>query len=146
MMNKSHALPVSEQTLLASTKIEGDARINALPKHFPQSFLVVENVVYSFAKKLCSAYSGARWEFYEISNGGFFMTPALSAKLDVEVPFGNGYEGKMSADAFGVTVCLFAYSYMSEMHPISDFAEYYWRLRDFAGNHAEAAAIFSAID
>ena len=145
-MSNSHVLPVSEKASILATKIVDDARINALPKHFPHSFLVVENVVYSFAKKLCSAYSGAYWEFYELSNNGFFMAPSLSAKLDVEVPFGNGYEGKMTADAFGITVCLFAYSYMSEAHPVADFAEYYWRLRDFAGNHAEAAAIFSAID
>lgn len=145
-MNNSHAVPVLETSLIIAKKIENDARINALPKHFPQSFLVVEDVIYSFAQKLCSAYSGAYWEFYELSNNGFFMVPSLSAKLDVEVPFGNGYEGKMSADAFGVTVCLFAYSYMSETHPIADFAEYYWRLRDFAGSHSEAPAIFSAID
>lgn len=145
-MNNSHVLLASNETSIAATKIEGGARINALPKYFPHSFLVVEDVVYSFAKKLCSAYSGAYWEFYELSNNGFFMAPTLSAKLDVEVPFGNGYEGKMSADAFGITVCLFAYSYMAETHPEADFADYYWHLRDFAGNHLEATAIFSAID
>jgi Antirestriction protein len=133
-------------TAITATKVACNRRLSVLPLYFPNTFLVVESLVYSFAEKLCSQYTGALWEFYELSNGGFYMAPVLQGVLEVDVPFGNQYQGKMSADAFGITVCLFAYCYLLEQHPESDAGDFYWSLRDFASDHVEAAAIFSAID
>jgi hypothetical protein len=59
----------------------------------------------------------------------------------------NGYEGVLSANAAGLTVCLFTYSHLS-FHDARDdlFAEHFRRLREFALQHAEAVQIFAAID
>jgi hypothetical protein len=131
---------------ITASKVTGDRKLSVMPFYFPTTFLVVESLVYGFTDKLCVHYTGAEWEFYELSNGGFYMAPNLQGAVEVEVPFGNQYKGNMSADALGMTVCLFAYCYLLEQHPESDLGDFYWRLRDFAGDHNEAAAIFSAID
>jgi hypothetical protein len=133
-------------TAITATKVAVNRRLSALPLYFPKTFLVVESLVYSFTDKLCAQYAGAFWKFYELSNGGFYMAPDLHGAVEVEVPFGNGYKGNMSADALGIIVCLFAYCYLLEQHPETDVSDFYWRLRDFASDHHEAAEIFSAID
>jgi len=72
---------------------------------------------------------------------------------DIEEPVSivceNGYAGRVSKEAFGIIVCLYAYSHLS----FSDHAglrklcsDHYHLLRDFALTHAEAQAIFEAID
>lgn len=74
------------------------------------------------------------------------MTPAGGTKFRVMSQ--NGFKGCMSADAFGITVCLYAYSLLS--FPGHAFAEVYAKhahpLWAFALNHAEAHLIASAID
>jgi hypothetical protein len=60
----------------------------------------------------------------------------------------NGWEGKLSADAFGIAACLYAYSHLSFAE--GDFGDvcarhYHW-LRAFAMGHAEAGGILAAID
>ena len=53
----------------------------------------------------------------------------------------------MTADAAGITVCLFAFSHLSfEYLQTEVFARHFHWLRDFALGHAEARQIFAAID
>lgn len=108
--------------------------------------LKLEPTIYQFAEQLAEAYSGGYWHFYRLSNGGFYMAPKLDA--DFCVTADNGYEGTMSADALGITACLYAYSNLSFSG--RDFGEtcadhFHW-LREFAMEHAEAGAILAAID
>ena len=58
----------------------------------------------------------------------------------------NAYDGEMSADAAGITVCLFAFSFLSFERGGEVFGRHFHRLRDFALNHREAGQIFAAID
>jgi hypothetical protein len=55
----------------------------------------------------------------------------------------------MSADALGITACLYAYSHLS-FNGRNGFdeicAEHYHLLREFAFDHDESRGIFSAID
>ena len=70
-------------------------------------------------------------------NGGSF-------RISVDT---NGYEGEMSADAAGITVCLFACSHLSFRYSNDEvFGDHFHMLREFAVEHAEASAIFAAID
>ncbi len=87
---------------------------------------------------------GGCWQFYELSNGGFCMSPPQGTyELRID---GNGFAGRMSADAAGITVCLFAFSHLSFDYPIELFTQHFHWLRDFAAEHAEARVIFAAID
>ena len=136
--------PQHVEAIITATQIAPENRLNTLPTFFPTCFMQFENTVYTVMDKICENYSGGFWEFYELSNGSFYMAPDMDESCSISVPFGNGYEGTMSAEAAGITVCLYAYCFIAETH--SAMADHYWRLRDFANNHAEASAIFQAID
>jgi hypothetical protein len=139
-------LPPDSHTEFRTRLIPNSERLQVLPRHFRRYMMRFESAVYSFAEHLCSEYRGAYWEFYEFSEGGFYMAPTGATRA-VRVD-SNGFEGTMSADAFGITVCLFACSHLSLSCPSADdvFGRHFHLLRDFALEHAEAGLIFGAID
>ena len=40
--------------------------------HFP---LQLEPVIYGITERMAEDYSGGYWDFYTLSNGGFYMAP-----------------------------------------------------------------------
>lgn len=48
--------------------------------------------------RLSEDYNGGFWNFYTLTNGGFYMAPAGDKRMRLEVD-GNGFSGEMSADA-----------------------------------------------
>ena len=127
------------------SRIEDSRRIGTLPRYFGARMMRFENAVYGFMREFAADYHGGLWHFYELSNGGFYMAPeAKSFRIVVE---SNGYEGVMSADAAGITVCLFAYSHLSFQDPGAGvLGRHFYRLREFAVDHREAGQIIAAID
>jgi len=82
---------------------------------------------------------------YELSNGGFYMAPSCDP-VEFSV-HSNGFEGSLSADAAGITVCLFTFSHLSFQQPSDDvFSRHFYALREFALDHKQAGLIFAAID
>ena len=80
-----------------------------------------------------------------LSNGGFIMCPESDKPFHVSCM--NGYEGTLSADAFGITVCLYAYSNLSFSEDLADVCgEQFHLLREFMFHHPEYQAILAAID
>ncbi len=131
---KVEAYPVSEH-----------ARMGTLPRHFGQHMSIVEGRIFDLMSEFCAAYEGGFWQFYELSNGGFYMAPRLD-RAEIHVP-SNGYRGQMSADAAGIMVCLFTFSLLSfeyQQEPV--FSRHFYRLRDYALGHPEGTQIFAAID
>ncbi len=126
-------------------EVRNDERMQMLPKHFGRDMLTVEYAVYAFMRKLASEYRGGYWTFFELSNGGFYMAPEGENTFQISVD-SNGFNGPMSADAAGITACLFALSHLSFQVRNDSVANHYHQLRDFALEHAEAGAILSAID
>ena len=111
---------------------------------FPLQF---EPCVFNIAVALSDQYKGAYWNSYLLSGGGFCMAP--DDDHDFNVRCENGFEGVMSADAFGITCCLYAFSHLSftangEIAKV--YARSYHVLREFAMDHAEVAAIVAATD
>ncbi|MGB2832938.1 MAG: antirestriction protein [Methylotenera sp.] len=109
--------------------------------------LSIEPAIYAIAGNIASEYSGAYWEFYTLSNGGFYMAPDLDKLYAVSCI--NGYEGSLSADALGITACLYAYSHLSFSgnRALAEVcANHYHWLREFMLEHAEAGSILKAID
>jgi hypothetical protein len=84
------------------------------------------------------------WQFFELSNGGFYMSPPED-RYELAI-HGNGFRGHMSADAAGITVCLFAFSHLSFEYTTDIFSRHYHWLLEYAKDHVEAGAIFAAID
>ncbi len=120
-----------------------DATDGLFGMHFP---LKLEPAIYKFADQLSSEYNGGYWDFFTLSNGGFYMAPRADGTYRVSCE--NGYQGELSADALGIVACLYAYSHLSFAE--GDFgelcAEHYHWLRAFVMEHAEAGAILAAID
>ncbi len=116
---------------------------NLFGVHFP---FRLEPTIYGMADRLAPAYEGGYWHFYSLSNCGFYMAPATHTFFDIRCD--NGFEGKVSADAFGITACLYAYSNLAfDQGPFAQVcAEHYHLLREFAVEHGEARAILRATD
>jgi hypothetical protein len=131
---KVEAYPVSER-----------ARMGTLPRHFGRYMTIVEGRIFDLMGEYCADYKGGYWQFFELSNGGFYMAPKLD-RVQLHVP-SNGYRGEMSADAAGVMACLFAFSLLSSEYPqVAVFGRHFYRLRDYALGHVESTQIFKAID
>jgi hypothetical protein len=107
----------------------------------------IEPVVYTFAERLSKDYRGGYWEIWTLLNSGFYTAPAGDRPLHVICE--NPFDGDLSADAFGVTVCLYAYSDLS-FAGADAFADvctdHYHRLRESTMAHPEAGAILKATD
>lgn len=99
---------------------------------------------YNHAHRFSQDYGGGFWHWYTQSDGGFFICPQTEKTYRIEV-CSNYYQGEMSAQALGITVSLYALCIMAESgHEF--FIESYHRLRDYAVQHPEWAAIGGAID
>ena len=111
--------------------------------HFP---LQIEPTVYGITERMSNDYKGGYWEFYTLSNGGFYMAPSGDDVFHVACD--NMFEGDLSADALGITSCLYAYSHLS----FSDgrfarvCAAHYYHLREYMMEHPEVRAILGATD
>ncbi|MGH8221232.1 MAG: antirestriction protein [Steroidobacteraceae bacterium] len=120
-------------------------RPEVLPRHFGRHMLTVEQAIYTFMRELSPEYTGGYWRFLELTNGGFYMAPEGSERFELRVD-GNGFDGQLSADAAGITACLFAFSHLSFQVQNDSIAQHYHLLRQFALDHPEAGRIFAAID
>jgi len=138
---------------IVKTEVCEDQRLDFLPWKLPNGFFSFENLVYSYMDHLCEEYDGGYWDFYDLSNGGFFM--ALHTEDDSMMIRGldNGYEAAMSPEAAGVVVTLYALSHMlndprftKEEESETRLHDHYWRLREFADQHLESRKIRGAID
>jgi len=138
---------ISNTNIITRQLVAEDQRTNVTADLFGVYFpLQLEPFIFSMASRLSEDYGGGYWLFYTLDNGGFYMVPDSDGKFQVASP--NGWEGFMSADAFGITVCLFAYSNLS--FGSGQFAEtcaeqYHW-LREYMMDHAETRAILAATD
>ena len=124
--------------------VPNDQRLQQANALFGSNFpMQLEPLIYNLASNMSDDYSGGYWEFFIITNDGFYMAPGSGGPYRVSCV--NGYEGKLSADAFGITVCLYAYSLLS-FEKAQIYAQHYHKLRDYMLDHEEAECILRAID
>ncbi|MDR8402140.1 antirestriction protein [Paraburkholderia sp. USG1] len=130
---------------ISATPVDESARMDMLPRYFGQHMIRAEITVYTAMESLCESYCGGFWDYFELSNDAFYMAPRLDGPLSISCD-GNGWSGEMSADAAGIVACLFALNAMAWSTENPRFAQLYDRLLAFADQHAEAGAIYAAID
>ncbi|MDR6449637.1 hypothetical protein J2794_005775 [Paraburkholderia terricola] len=135
------------QTLarITSSVVPDELRLNVLPRYLGRHFLQGEVLVYDWAARLCHTYDGGFWNFFTLSNGGFYMAPANLGRVHVRWHL-NGYNDTMGADAFGIVVTLFALCHLAEKTRDDAIINRYHELRTFATQHVEAANILRVID
>jgi hypothetical protein len=132
-------------------------KCNKLPTHLRTSVtselfglnfpMKLEPLIFNLTDHIADNYCGSYWDFYTLSNGGFYMSPCSDELFNVSCE--NGFEGQLTSDALGIVVCLYAYSHLSfsGKNGIDEIcAEHYHLLREFALDHDDARGIFSAID
>ncbi|QXW20371.1 antirestriction protein (plasmid) [Comamonas aquatica] len=149
MNTSAPATSDTTQATIENTKVSDVQRMGFLPTYFgPHLMLHGEQAVYSWMRHIAPDYTGGLWEFYELSNGGFYMG-IEHERFDVFVP-GNGFEGNMSGDAAGIVATIFALdniiSQLYETFDVDYLVEHKYRLIDFSRSHPEAAMITAAID
>lgn len=132
-----------------ASAIPGCRRADHVSRAFGAAFpFVIEPRLFMTAESLSHNYLGGFWEMYELSNGGFYMAPETDREFVVSAS--NGFEGEMSAEAFGITVCLYVFSRGSfdrtKPRMAATCSEQFHLLREFAAAHPEAGAIFGATD
>ena len=133
--------------LITSTIVSESERTAFVDRLFGISYATkLEPTVFTVTERIAPEYSGAYWAFYQLSNGGFYMAPSMETLFDIICE--NGFEGKLSPDALGITACLYAYSDFSfgEGRFAQTCAEHYHLLREFMFEHAEAGQILQATD
>lgn len=135
---------------ITKTELKGQHRMGALPKHFPNCYLRVEQMVYSVARKLCTDYRGGSWDFWSLSNGGFFMS--LPGNMRLCNPM-NQSEEVLSGEAAGLVICVLAFAWFGDQYVGTSFEyianmmyEQVSLLKDYADQHPEGGKIFRLID
>ena len=137
----------ASQTQVTRQLIPEDQRMDITERlfgiHFP---LKLEPVIYGITEKMAEDYDGGYWDFFTLSNGGFYMAPSSDAVFRVVCD--NMFEGDLSADALGITACLYAYSNLSfgDGRIARVYACHYHRLREYMMDHVEVRAILGATD
>jgi len=139
----------TQASLLQVTRelVPEDQRLVITERLFGMAFpLQLEPVVYGITDRMTEEYDGGYWDFFTLSNGGFYMAPSGDRIFHVRCQ--NMYEGDLSADALGITACLYAYSNLSfSLSDIArEYARHYHLLREYMMEHPEVREILGAID
>ena len=132
---------------MKAQRVPDNQRMSFLPKHFGERLMIVaENLVYDNMRRLCAEYDGGYWHYYELSNGGFYMAPDISAPMHL-VHADNHFDGEMSADAAGIVACMYAINqlcHVEDEEVAEKMVNAYHLLREFANQHAEGGLIYGA--
>ena len=100
---------MNTQSTVTRTLVPDDQRLIITEKLLGVHFLLqLKPVIYGITERMAEDYNGGYWEFWTLSNSGFYMAPAGDRLHHVICD--NCFEGDLSADALGITSCLYAYS------------------------------------
>ncbi|MEB2307524.1 antirestriction protein [Citrobacter braakii] len=150
LFTPTDAVPVAAQNQIAATQVTDENRISFWPQQFgsiPQ-WITLEPRIFVRMDRLCDNYRGGIWHFHTLSNGGAFMSPEAENSDEAWTLFNdmNGNGSEMSAEAAGIAACLIEYSHHACRTECDAMTAHYYRLRDYALNHAECNAIMHIID
>lgn len=150
LFTPAESVPVASQHQITATQVSDENRIRFWPQHFggiPQ-WMLLEPRIFGRMDRLCDNYRGGIWHFHTLSNGGAFMAPEAENNDEAWKLFNdmNGNSAEMSAEAAGIAACLIEYSHHACRTECDAMTAHYYRLRDYALNHAECNAIMHIID
>ena len=134
-------------SLITRELVPDNQRIAVVDKLFGMRYVLeLEPAVFGITERMAESYSGGFWNFFLLSNGGFYL--ALAGEDTYHVTCDNYFEGDLSADALGITATLWSYSHLSFTAGsfAHCYADHYYRLREFIFEHRESREITQAID
>ena len=62
------------ETLISEEKVPGNLRGKFLPTKLPKVFIQYESMVFHYMGEFCKDYAGGYWDFFTLSNDGFYMS------------------------------------------------------------------------
>jgi hypothetical protein len=137
-----------ETSIVTAHVVPEEDRLAYIEKNFGIHFpLTIEPAIYGITEKMAKDYHGGYWNFYQLSNSGFYMAPEGNEIYSVSSA--NFFQGELSSDALGIVSCLTAFSHLSFSRN-EDFgkmcARHYHLLREFMYEHPQVTVILRAID
>lgn len=137
-----------DATLITRQLVPEDQRLDTIEALFGAHFpLAIEPMIYGITERMAETYSGGYWRFWRLANGGFYMAPEGDQVYSVSCD--NYFTGDLSADALGITACLYAYNHCSFSRDEAFgrlMAEHFHLLRANMFTHPESVSILMAID
>jgi Antirestriction protein len=131
---------------IIATSIPDSESFDFLPKFFGKALEVRgELLVHEFVERISGGHGIHDWNFYTLSNGGFFLAPNWEEEVHASWAC-NGFDDMLSPDAVGIFSTLLAIHMLASERQDKRLGSHYYRLLDFAAVHPEAAKIFRAID
>lgn len=138
---------------ITKSEVSENNQFDFLPALFGKLMIHGEGYVFNLMRRMCPAYDGGQWKYFELSNGARYMTPPdSSGELVLFKNERNYFEDNISADAAGMIVTLLGLShlgsavYEQDEELANELFDNFHKLRDFALQHPESSAIFRAID
>lgn len=131
--------------------VNGKYRGGVLPRFIGSKFLIFEQTIYGYTDHFVEDYSGGFWQFYELTNGGFYMSLDSEKELTFEND-DNYFSESVDADTMSIIINLYVYNHLSFKYYESDvesaerFIRLYSLLLEYAKQHQQASTIFRAID
>lgn len=128
------------QTITKSL-IPEDERMNALPDRFGHAMLAYESAVFNVMGNLCEAYNGGYWDFFALSNGGFYMA-WRSEEATVRMANPENYSDEMvTPEVASLVANLYACSVLSFKYgSVPYLGENYHLLRDYVFTELDGGA------
>ncbi|MEW8333893.1 MAG: antirestriction protein [Candidatus Thiodiazotropha sp.] len=120
-------------------------RIGFLASQLGTMHLKFEMLTYHVMSQYCEDYNGGYWNFYHLSNGGFYMALDSDQAFHVVNPM-NYCDETMSAEAASIGANLYALSELAFQSQDPKLGAHYRLLYEFIGEHKEAQRIFRFID
>ncbi len=131
--------------------IRGKRRGNILPHYIGSKFIIFEQNIYGYTDHFVEGYSGGFWQFYELSNGGFYMSVDCDKEVTFENP-DNYFSEIMDADTMSIIINLYVTNHLAfKYHDSNDeaaaiFTRLYLHLLEYAKEQPNASTILRAID
>jgi len=124
-----------DKTVITAIGVKSEqARLKFLPSKLGRYCIAFENAIYNWMDRNAIAYHGSYWDFYTLSNGGFYLQPTKGYMITTP----NGFMDDVSAQETGIIVTLMMLSHFSfvtykkEHHEDSErISAYFHQLRDF---------------
>ncbi|EMN0829868.1 antirestriction protein [Providencia rettgeri] len=124
-----------DETVITAIEVKNaQARLKFLPSKLGRYCIAFENAIYHWMTRNAVAYNGGYWDFYTLSNNGFYLQPTKGYMLTSP----NGFMDDVSAQEAGIIVTLMMLSHFSfvtyekEHHEDCErISAYFHQLRDF---------------
>lgn len=122
-----------------------------LPRFIGNPYLIFEQNIYGYTDHFTDEYHGGFWDFYELSNGGFYMSLSSDKELTFTNP-DNYFSESMDADTISIIINLYVFNHLAfKYHDKNEatsarFTHLYHHLFDYAETHPNATLIMRAID